>query len=304
MAILYLSGAERGAVFRAALAAAFPDLPFHEGAAPDPEAVTVAIAWTCPADLFHRHPNLRLLISVGAGVDQLRLAEVPPAVQVVRMLEPGLPAQMAEWVTMAVLALHRDLPAYLEQARAGIWQAGRNLAATERRVGVLGMGQLGQAVLRALAPFGFPLAGYSRSGAAPDGVEGFRDLGAFLARTDILVCLLPLTPDTEGFLDARLFAALPRGARLVQAGRGKQLVTEDLIAALDAGQIAAAMLDVTEPEPLPPGHALWRHPRVIVTPHVACQTRAQDGARHVVAVIRASRQGTAIPGLIDRARGY
>jgi glyoxylate/hydroxypyruvate reductase A len=166
------------------------------------------------------------------------------------------------------------------------------------------MGQLGQAVLRALAPFGFPLAGYSRSGAAPDGVEGFRDLGAFLARTDILVCLLPLTPDTEGFLDARLFAALPRGARLVQAGRGKQLVTEDLIAALDAGQIAAAMLDVTEPEPLPPGHALWRHPRVIVTPHVACQTRAQDGARHVVAVIRAWRQGTAIPGLIDRARGY
>lgn len=304
MAILYLSTPERGAVFRAHLAQALPDLPFHAGQAPEPRAVTVAIAWTCPPDLFARHPNLRLLISVGAGVDQLDLTTVPSQVQVVRMLEPGLPEQMAEYVTLAVLALHRDLPAYLDQARQGIWRAGKNLPAAKRRVGVMGMGQLGAAVLSALAPFGFPLAGYSRSGVAPAGVEGFSDLPAFLSRTDILICLLPLTGATRGMLNLSLFAALPRGAALVHAGRGAQLVTADLISALDAGLLSAAMLDVTEPEPMPPDHPLWRHPRVIVTPHVACQTRAKDGAAHVARVIAAWQGGGDIPGLVDRARGY
>ncbi len=289
MAILYLSTPERGAVFREVLARAFPDLPFHDGTAPDPGGVTVAIAWTCPPDLFSRHPNLALLISVGAGVDQLDLSAVPPHVQVVRMLEPGLPAQMAEYVTLATLALHRDLPAYLDQARQGIWRAGRNRPAAERRVGVMGMGQLGAAVLAALAPFGFPLAGYSRGGAAPAGVEGFSDLAAFLARTDLLICLLPLTGATRGLLNAALFA---------------QLVTADLIAALDTGHLVGAVLDVTDPEPLPQDHPLWRHPRVIVTPHVACQTRAAEGAQHVVQVLQAWQAGGAIPGLIDRGRGY
>ncbi|MCU0905922.1 MAG: glyoxylate/hydroxypyruvate reductase A [Rhodobacteraceae bacterium] len=304
MAILYLSTPDRGAVFRAHLAQALPDVPFHAGAAPDPAAVTVAIAWTCPPDLFARHPNLRLLISVGAGVDQMDLSRVPAEVQVVRMLEPGLPEQMAEYVTLATLALHRDLPVYLDQARQGLWRAGRNRPAATRRVGVMGMGQLGAAVLAALAPFGFPLAGYSRRGLAPAGVEGFSDLGAFLARTDILICLLPLTETTRGLLDATLFATLPQGAGLVHAGRGAQLVAGDLVAALDAGHLSGAVLDVTDPEPLPQDHPLWRHPRVIVTPHIACQTRAEDGARHVAAVLHAWQAGGAIPGLIDRTRGY
>ena len=304
MAILYLSTPERGAVFRAAVAQALPGLPFHEGEAPDPAAVTVVIAWTCPAGLWQRHPNAALLISVGAGIDQLDMSAVPAHVQVVRMLEPGLPEQMAEWVTLAVLALHRDLPAYLAQARSGQWKAGRNMPARQRRVGVMGMGQLGHAVLAALMPFGFPLAGYSRSGTAPDGVEGFNDLKAFLARTDLLIGLLPLTAETERVFDASLFACLPRGAGFIQAGRGRQLVSDDLIAALDDGQLSAAMLDVTDPEPLPSGHPLWAHPGVIITPHVACQTRAEDGARHVVAVLQAWQQDLPIPGLIDRRRGY
>lgn len=304
MALLYLSTPERGAVFRAHLAQALPDLPFHTAEAPDPGAVTVVIAWTCPPDLFARHPALRLLISVGAGVDQLDLTAVPPQVQVVRMLEPGLPEQMAEYVTLAVLALHRDLPTYLDQARRGEWRAGRNLRASRRRVGVMGMGQSGRAALAALAPFGFPLAGYSRSAVAPAGVEAFSDLPAFLARTDILICLLPLTLATAGVLNAALFAALPQGAALVHAGRGAQLVAADLIAALDAGHLSAAMLDVTDPEPLPPDHPLWRHPRVIVTPHIACQTRAEEGAAHVARAITAWQVGGDIPGLVDRERGY
>lgn len=304
MSILYLSTPERGAVFRAILAKAFPDLPFHEGAAPDRGEVTIAIAWTCPADLFMRHPKLALLISIGAGVDQLDLSIVPPHVLVVRMLEPGLPEQMAEWAALAALALHRDLPTYLAQARSGLWKAGRNVPARQRRIGVMGVGQLGRAVLGALKPFGFPLAGYSRTGDAPEGVDGFTDRDAFLARTDLLIGLLPLTGETEGLYNAEFFARLPRGAGFVLAGRGRQLRSADLIAALDSGQLSAAMLDVTDPEPLPPQHPLWAHPKVIITPHCACQTRAEDGALHVVAVLRAWRAGTPIPGLVDRVRGY
>lgn len=304
MAVLYLSDPARGAVFQAAFDAALPDMPFHIGQAPDPQAVRYLVTWTAPEDLAARFPDLRLIFSVGAGVDQFDLAGLPPDVGVVRMLEPGIPQQMQEYVTLATLALHRDLPAYLGQQRKGLWQAGKNLPAEERRVGVMGLGQLGQAALAALRPFGFPLAGWSRSPRQIDGVECFTDLEAFLARTDLLICLLPLTAETEGILDAGLFARLPRGARLVHAGRGRQLDHAALLAALDEGQLSAAVLDVTAPEPLPADHPLWAHPRVILTPHIACQTRPGDGARHVIGAIRADLAGQPVPGLIDRSRGY
>ncbi len=301
--VLYLSDAVRGAVFRSAFEASLPELEFHIGEAPDPMAVRWLVTWKVPADLA-RYRNLRLIFSVGAGVDQLDLAALPPHVGVVRMLEPGIPQQMQEYITLATLALHRDLPAYIGQQRAGLWQAARNLPAGERRIGVMGLGQLGQAALAALRPFGFPLAGWARSPRQIDGVECFTDLDAFLARTDLLICLLPLTTETENILDASLLGRLPRGARLVHAGRGRQLDHSALVAALDSGQISAAVLDVTAPEPLPQTHTLWSHPRVILTPHIACQTRPGDGARHVIEAIQADLSGTTIPGLVDRARGY
>ncbi|MDZ4312107.1 MAG: glyoxylate/hydroxypyruvate reductase A [Cypionkella sp.] len=303
MAVLYLSDPERGAVFRAAFAVALPHIAFHIGNAPDPLAVRWVITWTVPTDLA-RYRNLQLIISVGAGVDQFDLAALPPGVGVVRMLEPGIPQQMQEYITLATLALHRDLPAYLGQQRAGVWKAGRNLPAAERRVGVMGLGQLGRAALAALRPFGFPLAGWARSAQQIEGVDCFTDLDVFLARTDLLICLLPLTPETENILDAKLFARLPHGARLVHAGRGRQLDHDALIAALNTGQLSATVLDVTAPEPLPQGHPLWSHPQVILTPHIACQTRPGDGALHVIAAIRADLAGDAIPGLVDRTRGY
>lgn len=302
MALLYLSEAKRGEVFARSFAQHLPDLPFHIGTAPDPAAVEYMVAWTPPKDL-DQWPNLRLIFSVGAGIDQFDMDALPDHVGIVRMLEPGIARQMQEMAVMAALALHRDLPAYLEQGRRGVWQARANRPAAQRRIGVMGLGQLGQAVLAALQPFGFPLAGWSRSAKQIDGVECFTDLPGFLARSDILICLLPLTPETRDILNDDLFSALPEGAGLVHLGRGVQLNMPALRHALDNG-LASAFLDVTDPEPLPPDHWLWRDPRVIVTPHVASQTDAQEGAAHVIAGIRAHRAGQDVPGSVDRSKGY
>ena len=304
MAVLFLSTPERAQVFRAAFAEALPDVAFHIGQAPDPEAVRWLVAWTAPPDLAQTYPNLRLIFSIGAGVDQFDQGAIPAHVGIVRMLEPGIAAQMGEYAVMAVLALHRDLPAYLAQQAQGAWRARATLPAARRRVGVMGLGQLGRKVIERLRPFGFDLAGYSRSAKRIPDVDCFTDLPAFLARTDILVCLMPLTPETTGLLNARLFAQLPPGARLAHLGRGPQLVGADLLAALESGRMAAAILDVTDPEPLPADHPLWRHPGVIVTPHIASQTDAVEGAAHVIAGVRADLAGARPAGLINRARGY
>lgn len=304
MAVLSLSDPARSEIFREAFARTLPDIPFYTGEAPDPAEVRWLITWKAPDQIATRYPNLRLIFSTGAGVDQFDLGALPPQIGVVRMLAGGIAAQMQEFATMAVLTLHRDLPAYLAQAREGQWIEGRNVAPEDRRVGVLGLGNLGQAVLASLRPFGFALSGWARSPRQIAGVQCFTDLPVFLAQCDILVCLLPLTPETEGFLGDALFDQLPRGARLVQLGRGRQLDTDALARALDNGQIASAFLDVTEPEPLPAGHWLWRDPRVIVTPHIACQTRAGDAARHLVAGVRADLAGHPPEGLVDRHRGY
>lgn len=303
MALLYRSEARRGQIFAQAFADALPDLPFHTEQAPDPAAVEYMVTWAAPPDLS-AYPNLRLIFSVGAGVDQFDLPALPPQIGVVRMLEPGIARQMREMAVMATLAIHRDLPAYLAQAQSGLWQARQNRRAGDCRVGVLGLGNMGRAVLDALRPFGFALSGWSRSPRQIDGVTCMTDLPAFLAQTDILICLLPLTDDTRGMLNAQVFSALPQGAALVHLGRGAQLDTDALRDALDSGHLSQAFLDVTNPEPLPADHWLWHDPRVIVTPHVASQTDAAEGAQHVIAGIRADRAGKPVPGLVDRTRGY
>lgn len=304
MAVLSLSDQTRSEVFREAFSRALPDMPFYIGEAPDPAAVRWLITWKAPERLVEQFPNLRLIFSTGAGVDQFDLRALPQQVGVVRMLAGGITEQMQEFATMAVLALHRDLPAYQAQARAGQWIERSNVAARDRRVGVLGLGNLGRAVLESLRPFGFPLSGWTRFPRQIEGVACFTDLPAFLAQSDILVCLLPLTPDTEGFLDDDLFNRLPMGARLVQLGRGRQLDQDALARALESGRITAAFLDVTEPEPLPSDHWLWQDPRVILTPHIACQTRAGDAAAHLVEGVLADLAGRLPSGLVDRKRGY
>ena len=214
---------------------------------------------------------------------------------------------MLEYVTMAVLALHRDLLHFIAQQREQTWSEIQITQAVKRRVGIMGLGLLGQAVLERLKVFGFPLAGWNRSPRTIEGVScyaGEEALRDFLAQTDILVCLLPLTGQTRGILNRSLFEALPRGAKLVNVGRGGHLVADDLIDALDRGVLSAAVLDVAEPEPLPAGHPFWNHPRILLTPHNASMTTPETAVEFVLETIGRHRRGDSLPGLVDRERGY
>ena len=307
-AFVYKADPQRGRQWAAIFRQEAPEIDFRlwpeVGDAAD---VRYLAAWEPPADLATRFPNLQLLLSTGAGVDQFDFAVLPPDLPVVRMVEPGIVHGMVEYVTHAVLDLHRDMPAYRRAQQQRQWQVIPVRAASERRVGVLGLGSLGQAVLERLVSFGFDCAGWSRSRHDVAGVRchaGTDELGGFLARSEILVCLLPLTDSTRGFLNAALLAKLPGGASLVHVGRGPHLTTDDLLQALEKGHLAEAVLDVTDPEPLPPDHALWLHPRVRITPHIASMTQPQTAARVAIDNLRRFARGEPLVGLVDRTRGY
>lgn len=308
MTFLYKADPERGAEWARLFAQKAPELPFRLWPdIGDPADVRYLAAWEPPDDLAQRFPNLDILFSVGAGVDQFDVSRLPPDLPVVRMVEPGIVDGMVEYVTLATLALHRDLIDYIAQQRARVWEPIRLRSAAGRRVGVLGLGMLGSAVLEKLRGFGFDCAGWSRSPRALDGVRCFAGAGAlpdFLARTDILVCLLPLTDATRGIIDADLLADLPHGAYVINGARGAHVVDADLLRALDNGHVAGAALDVFEPEPLPRDHPYWGHPRVFVTPHAASITIASSAASQVVENIHLARAGRRLINLVDFAAGY
>ncbi|WP_439364080.1 2-hydroxyacid dehydrogenase [Bradyrhizobium sp. DASA03005] len=308
MTVLYKANMVRGAEWARFFAERAPDIPFRLWPdIGDPANVRYLVAWVPPDAIATTFPNLELVFSVGAGVDQFDITKLPPHVPLVRMMEPGITDRMVEYACMSVLALHRDLVQFIAQQRDQVW---RELPATytsERRIGVMGLGQLGQAVLERLKTFGFPLSGWNRSPREIEGVTcyaGADSLPDFLGQSDILVCLLPLTSETRGILNAKLFVRLPRGARLLNVGRGGHLVEADLIAALDSGALSAAVLDVAEPEPLPAGHPFWSHPRILLTPHIASTTKPETAVGYVLDTIARHRRGEALPGLVDRKRGY
>jgi glyoxylate/hydroxypyruvate reductase A len=308
MSFVYKADPVRGEQWARLFAQKAPELAFHVWPdIGDRAAVRYLAAWQPPDDPVGLLPNLEIVFSMGAGIDQFDLSRVPAHIPVVRMIEPGIVEGMIEYVTQAVLTIHRDLFDYAAQQRAQVWREKPVRAAASRRVGVLGLGMLGQAVLDTLRRFGFPCAGWSRTPRAPDGVDcyaGDAALDAFLARTDILICLLPLTSGTRGLLGARVFDALPAGASLVQVGRGPQLDAGAMLAALDNGRLDSAILDVTDPEPLPAGHPFWNHPRVRITPHIASATRPDTAVDAVLANLARHRAGEPMIGVVDRARGY
>ena len=308
MTLLYTSDPERGRIWREIFAAEATDVAFVEPTdVHDPATIRYLAAWNPSADLIAALPALDVLFSIGAGIDQFDMARLPPHVRVVRMIEPGIRQGMVEYVTMAVLALHRNLIDHGIAQREGRWAPIKLVPAGQRRVGVMGLGNLGQAVLEGLAPFGFALSGWSRSAHDIDGVichAGEAALPAFLSSCDILICLLPLTPETRGILCRDMLTQLPSGASLINVGRGGHLVEQDLLSLLDEGHLSGAVLDVFDPEPLPAGHAFWTHPRIIMTPHIASMTRADSAARALIANIRRYESGQPMEGEVARGRGY
>jgi glyoxylate/hydroxypyruvate reductase A len=318
MSILFLAdlAAEELGIWTQALRASLPDddiLAWTGDAACAPAAkvqagVTVAIVANPPPGRLARLPGLRLVQSAWAGVDALLADPALPAVPLARLVDPQLAADMAEAVLGHVLALHRQMPAYRAQQARGVWQPLAQPRMAERRVGVLGMGEMGQASAALLAQVGFDVVGWSRRPREPlPGVamaSGADGLDHVLGTAQILVNLLPLTPQTQGLLGAGAFARMPRGAGLVNAGRGGHVVVPDLIAALDAGQIGHAVLDVFTVEPLPASDPLWRRDDVTITPHVAAPTDPRSAARAIAANISRWRAGEALVGLVDRGTGY
>jgi glyoxylate/hydroxypyruvate reductase A len=310
MAVLLSTKASTMEAWRDALLEVDPtlDIRLHPDAG-DPAAIEAAVCWT-QHDMaeLRRYPNLRLLVSMGAGVDHLlRPPGPPPGVPVARLKDARLTQGMTEWVLLNVLRFHRQDLDYRAQQAARVWNELPAPETAARRVGLLGLGELGSAAARAIGALGFPVLGWTRGPRAVPGVETFHGaagLDAMLARTDILVCLLPLTPDTRGVINARTLALLPRGAFVINAARGGHVVADDLLAALDSGHVAAAALDVFEPEPLPPDSPFWTHPRVLVWPHAASITIPRSAAPQVVENIRRAREGRPLINLVDFAAGY
>ena len=272
------------------------------------DEIRYALAWRQPPGSLAHLPNLRAILVLGAGVDSvLSDPGLPIEVPVARLVDAGLPGPMAEYALYAVLHFQRRMADYFGQQRDAIWRPREEPLARQWPVGVMGLGVIGTTVARRIAAQGYPVAGWSRSTKSVDGIEvfaGATGLTRFLARTRVLVNVLPLTPETRGILDARAFAAMPRGSYVVNIGRGGHLIDADLIAALDSGQLAGAMLDVFEQEPLPATHPFWRHPKIIVTPHVAAPTLASESQAQVIENIRRLECGEPPLGLVDRTKGY
>lgn len=295
------------AAWRAAFARALPGATI----AVWPEAAGPAdyvVAWKPPPELFVDQPAPRAIFNLGAGVDALLATPtLPEGVPIFRLEDAGMAEQMAEYATWVVLGAYREFAAYAAQQRVAEWAPRRRQDKSAFGIGLLGFGVLGRAVAAALLPFRFPLACYSRTRKDAAGVESFAgeaELAPFLARSRVLVCLLPATPATRDFVDAALLAQLPRGAHVVNLARGDIVVDADLLAALDGGHVAHATLDVFRGEPLLPAHPFWHHPQVTVTPHVSALTRIAGSTDQIAARIRRLEQGLPVGGAVDRTRGY
>ena len=288
------------------LRAAFPGADvevWSAGSAP----ADYAVVWAPPQQFMDEQTQLKGIFNIGAGVDALLTLRLPPGVPVVRLDDAGMSVQMAEYVCHAVIRHFREFDGYEADARQGKWSYRKPRLRTDFPVGVMGLGVLGARVSRALAQFDFPVMGWSRSAKVIDGVQcfsgqaGFND---FLAATRILVCLLPLTPDTEGIMCRETLARLQPGGYVINVARGSHLVDDDLIALIDSGNLAGATLDVFRTEPLPAAHPFWAHPNITVTPHTSARTLREESIAQIAGKIAALQRGEAVAGVVDPARGY
>ncbi|MGF6596080.1 glyoxylate/hydroxypyruvate reductase A [Paraburkholderia sp. GAS448] len=294
-------------------ARALPEADLREWQPHDTAPADFAVVWRPPREMLAGRDDLRAVFNLGAGVDAILALErahpgtLPRNAHVVRLEDTGMAPQMAEYVTHAVLRYMRRFDEYARLQAEHRWQVLDPHPRATFTVGVLGLGVLGAHVAGTLAGLGVPVRGYSRSAKQIEGVQtyaGEAQFDAFLDDVKVLVNLLPHTPDTNDVLNARTFGKLAHGAYLVNVARGAHLVEQDLLDAIQHGQIAGATLDVFREEPLPPDHPFWREPRIAITPHISALTLREDSVAQVSHKIHALLRGEPISGVVDLARGY
>jgi len=307
--IVFISTAETADRWAEPLRAALPDDELHfraEDVAPG--AVDVVLVAAPPPGVLAPFNRLKLIQSIWMGVETLVAdATLPRTVPLARMIDPSMTRAMVESAAAHVLNAHLRLDDLGRQQRERRWKILRNPTTDARTAGILGMGELGQAVAAMLLQLGFRVRGWSRTAKDVAGVESFsgeKELATFLGGSEILVVLVPLTPQTKGMIDARFLGQLPEGAVVINLARGGVVRDEDLLAALDSGRLRHAVLDVFNVEPLPPEHRYWAHPRVTVTPHMAALTNPKTAAEFVAENLRRLERGEELLGVVDRARGY
>ncbi len=291
------------------LQAAFPDARVMQWQ-PGADAADYAVVWAPPQQFFDEQTQLKAVFNIGAGVDALLDLRMPAEVPVFRLEDAGMSAQMAEYVCHAVIRHFREFDVYEADEANSKWSYRKPLSRRDFPIGVMGLGVLGKRVSQALAQFDFPVLGWSQSAKSLDGVQCFSgqtDFNDFLAGTRVLVCMLPLTPETENIIRRDTLARLLPGSYVINVARGHHVVDEDLIALIGSGHVAGAALDVFRQEPLPPAHPFWKQPKIRVTPHMSARTYRGEGLRQITDKIKALSNGmpfTGISGHVDLKKGY
>ena len=273
----------------------------------DPSTVLYSVSWGAPDNFFNGMTNLRAAMSLGAGVDHLtNNPGLSTSIPIVRLSDAGMGEKIAEYVLYAALQGQRQFDSYRKQQQQKIWQPLADIAAADYRVGIMGLGVIGTIIAKRLQITGYQVSGWKRSRVESEVplVIGDSELPAFLKNLDLLVSVLPLTEQTNGLIGKTIFAQLPKGARFVNVGRGKQVNENELIRALDSGQLAGAVLDVCETEPLPATSPLWTHESVTLTPHIAGPTQIAQSAEQIASSIEQLERGEKPVGLVNRQAGY
>ncbi len=274
----------------------------------NPDEIEAALVWKAPEGELRKLPNLKLIINLGAGVDSIvKDRSLPAGIPIVRIADPDMSRMMAQFVLAAVLRHYRDFVSFAKAQKERRWHYIHPREAPTCSVGVMGLGNLGAMAAQELVRQGFKVSGWARSPKKIEGVQSFHGkegLSSFLAASEILVAMLPLTPDTDGLINADVLAKLPRGAKFVNVGRGRLVDEDALIAALRSGHISEATLDVFREEPLPPTSALWGFDQVLVTPHLASVAIPRTASRQVAENLRRLKKGEPLLNVVDPDRGY
>ncbi|WP_417814944.1 2-hydroxyacid dehydrogenase [Thalassospira alkalitolerans] len=306
---ILIAAAGEDDIWQKAMVARLPDADIvtqHENY--DPVTIDYALLWKQPQGMLKTLSGLKAIFSLGAGVDHVLSAPSLPAnVPVLRLEDAGMADQMVQYHLYAALHFLRDFDIYTRQQAKADWTQHDVARISKCRVGVMGLGALGAAVATAMTQIGFAVSGWSRTMKAIDGITtyaGSETLTEFLGQSDILICMLPRTPETEGVLNSNTLSQLPKNAAIINAARGAMIVEADLLRLLDTGHLRGAFLDVAITEPLPESHPFWDHPKIRVTPHIAAATRIEESVDQIAENIDRITRGETPRGLVDRKTGY